>query len=355
MVPACQDPLVQLGHLVHKVYLDHQELLDHAENQDYQDSPAPTVYQDTPEIRDRSELKETPALLGRRVQSVSPVSEDLKVIKVLVVQSERKVTREIRGLMEKRETSVRRVNEVLRVFKELPASKVQRVRKVSRDLEVKPVLLAPLERKASSVYLASQATQGHLVKRATKEPRDVLELLEIKEIEETLEHREKEVNKALEVSADPEVAQANKELLDRRVILVNQDHPELREKEVFQGLKELEDIQDCKVYLDKMGKTVSQDLQEREGHRDNQELTVRQARQEYLEPLDPLEKWVPLVNRVKQVHKVFQVNLDYRVKLEKRDLLVHQDPKENLDKLAPQVYQVSLEREDFLVYRECQA
>ena len=70
-----------------------------------------------------------------------------------------------------------------------------------------------------------------------------------------------------------------------------------------------------------------------------------------MEPLDPLEKWVPLVNRVKQVHKVFQVNLDYRVKLEKRDLLVHQDPKENLDKLAPQVYQVSLEREDFLAYR----
>lgn len=71
------------------------------------------------------------------------------------------------------------------------------------------------------------------------------------------------------VSADPEDAQANKELLDRRVILVNQDHPELREKEAFQGLKVLEDIQDCKVYLDKMGKMVSQDLQEREGHRYN--------------------------------------------------------------------------------------
>lgn len=118
-----------------------------------------------------------------RAQSVSLEFVDPKVIKVFVVRSAKKEIRATRVPTAKKEMLGKRANVDLKDYKEQPDWRDQKDLKVSKVLEVRPVLLDQLERRENLVFQASPVIQDHQARKETKEPLADLELLVTKEIE----------------------------------------------------------------------------------------------------------------------------------------------------------------------------
>ena len=124
---------------------------------------------------------------GHRVQLVSLVCVDRRVIKALADHWVKKVTKETKDMTAKRVTSDKRENEDRKVFKVPLDWRDQKGQKVSKVREEKldhPVLP---ERKENWVFPVSLATLARLARRETKAHLDDLAHPATKEIEYILQ------------------------------------------------------------------------------------------------------------------------------------------------------------------------